>query len=345
MQTIFNVKQIIIIQYSTMCENVHIIYVFFFLLINMDYRIKLEFGFIDINEFNGIEWSNSTIFLKVIGNSQNIKAVTVKTLISDEWIEFNAVKKLTCNDINESIWQSVITTNSMLGKGPQDIEVCAILETNEGVKVYDNNHEQNYKIPKGCGPYLFEGTNSFAFIEGINSDTPIANLMYCHRNLDLDTTLTLTYSFDNWGSVKKITIPYENEISISADNLKTIPNPTRNIDFRRYNFPWEKNEKTIQFCIEKTNKDGKKEWDNNNTKNYNGLIQDLPNLIDLLNLDNLDELYKMNPNNLSDFSNVFKSIDNLVTPESNVDTDAANQKYDDIFKMLNSMKDIFNKFK
>lgn len=296
----------------------------------MEDSIKLQFCFADLNKLNGIEWSNTVVFIKVIGFIDDIKNVTVKTCVTNEWLEFPSTKLSVNTSNNTSIWQSIITTNSMLGKGPQDMDVCAYLEKVDGTQIYDNNNGSNYMVPKGCGPYLFEGVTSFAFMEAMNMEKPKGNLMYCCRDTNVEKELKLVYSFDKWETVQEKLIPFNDKIVVSADNTIKVSNPTVNgLDFRRYEIFWEKDTKEIEFCIKKTIGDVEY-WDNNNNTNYKGEIQEMPNLANLLNFDNMGDF---NDFGLSDLFNFNK---NNTTEESNDEINT-----DDLFRALNSIKDMF----
>ena len=304
----------------------------------MEHTLKLQFAFADLNKLNGIEWSNTVIFLKATGNVDDIKLISIKACISNEWLEF-PTNKITVED-SYSIWQGVITTNSMLGKGPQDMEVCAYLEKYDGTTIYDNNIEANYIIPKGCGPYLFGDIKSFTHMEGLNMDVPKGNLMYCLKNNDIDKEIKIIYSYDKWESVHEKVIPFEDHIMISADNNIKQTNPTSTgLDFRRFQLDWDKGIKEIEYCIKIIDKDTEI-WDNNNNLNYKGKIQEMPNLANLLNLDNLSDLGDFGLSDLFSSKSKEKKSD-----DDDEDEDDEEINTDDLFKALTSIKDIFSAMK
>lgn len=311
--------------------------------------IQLVYSFADLNSLNGIEWSNTVVFLKVNGDCDNIKKVVLKANITNEWLEF-PVSKSRSYSKTLSIWQGIITSNSMLGKPPQDLEVCAFVETNDGNQVFDNNNFKNYIIPKGCGPLLFGDTTSFAYMEAINATIPMGNLIYCSKITD-KKKLFIVYSFDKWDTVFEEEIPFEEKIMINMDNTIHVSNPTSNgTDLRKFQLKWKKNTKDIEYCIKLINTETSEEtWDNNNSLNYKCSAQDMPSLSNLLNTENLNSVDDLSGlGDLGDFGlkELLKSINqDPVHGKSSKDGGEDEVTTADLFEALNSIKDIFSVMK
>jgi hypothetical protein len=177
---------------------------------------------------------------------------------------------------NTEIWGADVVINNSLyvGDTPSLLfsdEFVVRYEVN-GLKYWDNNVGQNYKIGDLEGTFLKTDLNLTVdtYYSALYSNySTTSNIFSVHvdvRNINPTKLVTVVYTTDNWTTVKTAALNYAQTLTVGARQWLTSPN---RFGMERWiaNIDLPSTVSTVKFAVVyKVN--GVEYWDNNYTQNY-----------------------------------------------------------------------------